>query len=108
MMNSLILNNANEMRRMEFLTIKEFAAAPKNSREKLERDGKMVLTNNGKPMALMLKIGQTNFEEVLRLAQQIEGLQLIDDLRMEAEKRGFLSDEEINEEIETYRREKCR
>ena len=60
---------------MEFLTIREFTSSLRGSKEKLERNGKLVLTNNGKPMALMLKIGQTNFEEILKLAQQIEKIQ---------------------------------
>jgi hypothetical protein len=60
---------------MEFLTVREFTSSLRDSRGKLERYGKLVLTNNGKPMALMIKIGQTNFEEILKLAQQIEKIQ---------------------------------
>lgn len=60
---------------MEFLTIREFATSLRSSQEKLDRDGKVVLTNNGKPIALMLKIEQHNFENVLKLTNQIEEIQ---------------------------------
>jgi len=56
---------------MEFLTIREFSKAPKIALSKLARDGKAVLTNNGKPAAIMLNVDTENFERVFGLVQKI-------------------------------------
>ena len=57
---------------MQFLSIREFSKAPKNALSKLALDGKAVLTNNGKPAAIMLNVNTESFEQVFSLIQEIE------------------------------------
>ncbi|MCL2832314.1 MAG: hypothetical protein FWD78_04015 [Treponema sp.] len=57
---------------MQFLTIREFSKAPRNALSKLAQDGKAVLTNNGKPAAIMLNVDMDSFERVFNLVQEIE------------------------------------
>jgi len=57
---------------MEFLTIRELSKTPKNALSKLARDGKAVLTNNGKPAAIMLTVNTESFEKVFNLLQELE------------------------------------
>ena len=57
---------------MQFLTIREFSKSPKNALSKLSRDGKAVLTNNGKPAAIMLTVNTESFERVFNLIQEVE------------------------------------
>lgn len=57
---------------MQFLTIREFSKAPKNALTKLANDGKAVLTNNGKPAAIMLTVNTDSFERVFNLVQEVE------------------------------------
>ena len=38
---------------MQFLTVRELSKSPKDTLTKLSKDGKAVLTNNGKPQALI-------------------------------------------------------
>ena len=57
---------------MQFLTIREFSKAPKNALSKLAKDGKAVLTNNGKPAAIMLTVNTESFERVFNLIQEVE------------------------------------
>jgi PAB1-binding protein PBP1 len=57
---------------MQFLTIREFSKAPKAALSKLARDGKAVLTNNGKPAAIMLNVNAESFEQVFTLVQEAE------------------------------------
>jgi Tat protein secretion system quality control protein TatD with DNase activity len=59
---------------MQFLTIREFSKAPKVALSKLAQDGKAVLTNNGKPAALMITVNAESFEQVFNLVQQVEKL----------------------------------
>jgi len=57
---------------MQFLSIREFSKAPKNALSKLANDGKAVLTNNGKPAAIMITVSPESFEQVFNLVQEIE------------------------------------
>lgn len=57
---------------MQFLTIREFSKAPKASLSKLAQDGKAVLTNNGKPAAILLNVNAENFEQVFTVVQEVE------------------------------------
>jgi hypothetical protein len=50
---------------MEFLSIREFTASPRKTRETLKRSGKIVLTNNGKPSMLVFDIAGQDFENVI-------------------------------------------
>jgi len=57
---------------MLFLSIREFSKAPKAALSKLAEDGKAVLTNNGKPAAIMIPVDTENFEKVFNLVQNVE------------------------------------
>jgi hypothetical protein len=57
---------------MQFLSIREFTKEPRNALSKLARDGKAVLTNNGKPAAIMLTVNAESFEQVFSLVQEVE------------------------------------
>ena len=57
---------------MQFLSIREFSKAPKAALSKLAQDGKAVLTNNGKPAAIMINVNTESFENVFNLVQEIE------------------------------------
>jgi hypothetical protein len=49
---------------MKFLTVRDLSKSPKNTLSRLPKGGKAVLTNNGKPQALIIKIdgaGQSAF-----------------------------------------------
>jgi len=88
---------------MEFLSVRELRASSSNLWQKLSRDGKMVITNNGKPKALVLDISNDDLEETLMSLQQVKAIKLFNSMRAEAERRGFLSEKEINEEIKAVR-----
>ena len=57
---------------MQFLSIREFNKSPKTVLSILARDGKAVLTNNGKPAAFMLNVDSENFERVFNLVNEAE------------------------------------
>ena len=59
---------------MQFITIREFSKAPKTALTKLAQDGKAVLTNNGKPAAIMITVNAESFEKVFSLVQEVEKL----------------------------------
>ena len=84
---------------MDFLSVREFRASSRNIWRKLSQDGKMVITNNGKPTALLLDISKEDLEETLLSLRQVRAMRLFNRMRSEAERRGFLSEKEIEAEI---------
>jgi len=91
---------------MEFLNVREFRTYPKRVWEKLAKQGEIVVTNNGRPTALMLNIENGDYDDLARAIRQARAMIALNSIRAEAAERGFLSDEEIEAEIEEYRREK--
>jgi antitoxin (DNA-binding transcriptional repressor) of toxin-antitoxin stability system len=49
---------------------------------------KAVITNHGKPVALVIPINEGNFEETLARVNQMEGLQALRDLQAQAKTAG--------------------
>ena len=56
---------------MQFLTIREFSRSPKFALSKLTQDGKAVLTNNGKPAAIIISVNTESFERVFNQIQEV-------------------------------------
>jgi hypothetical protein len=92
---------------MEFLSVRELSKSPKLALDKLMTDGKAVITNNGKPQALMFKVDAANFEKTLSLVQQLEFAQALTDMQIESLRNGNapMTLDEINAEIKVARLE---
>ena len=93
---------------MQFLTVRELSKSPKTALAKLDKDRKAIITNNGKPQALMLKIDEDNFEQTLAMIEQMEFGWAINKLRSDSIKNGTcnMTLEEINAEIKAAREER--
>ena len=72
--------------------------------ENLSADGEVVITNNGKPTALMLDITDGSFEETLKAVRQARAMIAFNSMRAKAAEREYMSDEEIEAEIAAARR----
>ena len=92
---------------MEFLNARDFRS-PKDVWTKLSKNGELILTNNGKPIALLLNLPDGQFEDTLRAVRQAKAMRSFNMIREEAAERGFLTDEEIENEIRSYREEKAK
>lgn len=88
---------------MDFMSVREFRASSGGIWRKLSQDGKMVITNNGKPTALLLDISNEDIEEVILTLRQVKAMRLFNNMRAEAQRRGFLSKKEIEAEIKAAR-----
>ena len=93
---------------MHFLTIRELSKSPKNALTKLNSDNKAVLTNNGKPQAIIFKIDGNNFEKTLSLLQKLEFMQNLTEMRMMSikNKNTKMTLAEINTEIKASRKKR--
>ena len=93
---------------MNFYSIKELRIETKNICEHIRQNGEAVITNNGKPTVLMLDISDDNFEEVLRAVRQAKAMIAFNSMRATAAQNGYMSESEINEEINASRSERRR
>jgi len=94
-----------ELKAMQFVTVRDFRSASRDVWDKLSRDGELVVTNNGKPAALLLDIGDGDPEEILMSIRQSKAIRAYNRLRAQAAERGPLSEGEIDAEIQAARDE---
>ncbi|MDR0381436.1 MAG: type II toxin-antitoxin system Phd/YefM family antitoxin [Oscillospiraceae bacterium] len=88
---------------MEFVTSRELSTEPRQTWERLSQAGELVITNNGKPTAVLVSIDDGKFEETIKLIRQVKDMRLLQSVWAEAEARGTLNSEEINAEIAAAR-----
>lgn len=89
---------------MNFYSVRDLRTTPKSVWENLSADGEVVITNNGKPTALMLDITDGSFEETLRAVRQARAMIAFNSMRSKAAKSGFMTDDEIDAEINAARK----
>lgn len=90
---------------MNFYTIRDLRTTPKALWDNLESDGEVVITNNGKPTAILFDISDGDLEETLKAVRQAKAMIAFNSMRAKAAKKGYMTDEEIEEEIEKVRKE---
>ena len=88
---------------MNFYTVRDLRTTPKSIWDNLTTDGEVVITNNGKPTAIMIDISDGSFEETLRAVRQAKAVIAFNSMRTKAASKGFMSEEEIEAEIEAAR-----
>ena len=93
---------------MRFMSMRELQKSGGEIREALANDGRVVITTAGKPTALMIRIGESDFEETLTMLNQMKFAKAVRDIRQEAAQKGLdnLTMDEINAEVAQYRKEK--
>ena len=92
---------------MTFFTVRDLRSTPKTVWATLEEQKEVVITNNGKPTALMIPIDDTNFEDILATVRQAGAMRAVNRMRMAAAESGAsrLRLDEINAEITAARKE---
>lgn len=92
---------------MKFYTTRELRSTPKVLWDQLAADGEVVVTNNGRPAALMLNIPDGSFEDTVRAVRQAKAMMAFEALRKQAAQQGFYTREEIDSEIRAVRDEQA-
>ena len=92
---------------MDFYTVRDLRTTPKSLWDSLTADGEVVITNNGRPTALMLDISDGTFEESLKAVRQARAMIASNAIRERASRCGFVTDEEIAAELAAARSGGC-
>lgn len=86
---------------MNFITVRDLRTQPGQVWKNLSASHELIVTNNGKPSALMISVDDDDVEEVLNCVRQSLAMRAVNKLRMEAAKQKVdeLSEAEILNEI---------
>jgi len=92
---------------MNFVTVRDLRSQPRYVWDTLAREKEVVITNNGKPTALMVPISDTDFEATLKAMRRAKAKIALENLRSFSEANGLnkMTMDEINAEIAAARAE---
>jgi len=96
------------MGNMNFVSFRELRTSTGKINDMLAGNGKIVVTSNGKPKAIMLQVSESDFEETLVIINQIKLARTINNIRSSARSNGAsaMTLTEIDAEIQASRKEK--
>lgn len=93
---------------MQFITARELKTQAAKVWRDLEKEQDLVLTHNGKPVAVISSLAEDDLEETLRDIRVHRGFRALKRLQQNAKAKGLdkLSMNEINAEIKAWRKER--
>ena len=89
---------------MNFYSMRDLRTESKNVWNDLSNGAEVILTNNGRPSAIMIDIPEGNFDEVIQAVRQAKAMIALNNIRLKAARSGFMSDEEIESLIDEARK----
>jgi hypothetical protein len=93
---------------MNFYSVRDLRTQPRQIWNKLSEVHELIITNNGKPSALMIEISDENMEDVLASVRQSMAIRATNKLRLASIISGTakMTEEEIDAEITEARKER--
>lgn len=91
-----------------FISMRELRMSTGKIKEMLDGNDNIILTTNGKPTALMIGVDEEILESTLLGISSLKARIALNEINRVAEENGtaYMTDEEINAEIEAVRRER--
>ena len=104
--NSVLFNNRDN-KYMKFISVRDFRTSSANIWKVLPGEQEMIITNNGRPIALLTSLNENNFENVLSSVRQARAINAVKLIQQDSIKKGMdtITMEEIDEEIRRIRKE---
>lgn len=91
---------------MRFVTIRDLRSKAAEIQRRLPQEKEMVLTSNGKPIAILFATSPDTLEEELAMIRRIQAMTAVNYMQTQSVKSGAdrLSLSEVNKEIDIHRR----
>ncbi len=80
---------------MNFYSMRDLRTESKSMWADLSRGDEVILTNNGRPSAIMIDIPEGGFDETVQAVRQAKAMIALNSMRQRAAREGFKSDDEI-------------
>ena len=95
---------------MKFISVRDLRTSPAQVWKKLTEEKEMVITNNGRPIALLTPISDENLEETISAMRRARAVNAIKNMQLNSVKTGKngMTEEEIKEEIRQSRKDRSR
>ena len=95
---------------MKILSVRDLRTRAAQVWKELPAEREMVITNNGRPIAILAAINESTLEESLSAFRRARAVEAVAGLQQQSVARGTsnMSPEEINTEIKTVRRKRAR
>lgn len=93
---------------MKFVTVRDFRAKSAQLWKNLRAENRMVVTSNGKPIALLTPLSEETLDTTLSSLRTAKAIAAVHAMQMRSLMKGNdrLSLDQINEEIAAHRRER--
>jgi antitoxin (DNA-binding transcriptional repressor) of toxin-antitoxin stability system len=90
---------------MKFLSVRDLKTKSSQVWKELAGQKEMIVTSNGRPIALLSSVNENNLEQVLTAFRQARATNAVASIQYESTQKGTekISLEEINAEIEAVR-----
>ncbi len=95
---------------MQFMAVRELRSKSAQAWEKLEKEKELVITSNGKPIAIMTAVSDNNLEESLWVMRRLRAMMALETLQKQSVGKGLhkLSSRDIDAEIQSVRQKRSR
>jgi antitoxin (DNA-binding transcriptional repressor) of toxin-antitoxin stability system len=95
---------------MKFVSVRDFRTSSAKIWKTLTEEREMVVTNTGKPIALLTPLSDRTLENTLSAIRQAKAINAVKLIQQESLKRGMekITMEEIDEEIKRIRKQSKR
>ena len=88
---------------MDYYSVRDLRTESKSVWESLASGSEVVITNNGKPSALMIDIPEGCFDDTVQAVRQARAMIAFNNMRRKAATRGYMSEEKIETDIAAAR-----
>ncbi len=90
---------------MKFITVRDLRTIPAQIWKQLPVEQEMVVTSNGRPIALLTPMGEDNLEDSLKAIRRARAAVAVDRMQQESMKSGrnMVSAEDLDNEIHKVR-----
>ena len=95
---------------MKFLSVRDLRGKSAEIWKRLPGEREMIITNNGRPIAILAAVNESNLEESLAAFRQARAVEAVARLQRRSVEQGTdkISMGEIEEEIKAVRRKRAR
>jgi antitoxin (DNA-binding transcriptional repressor) of toxin-antitoxin stability system len=93
---------------MRFMTVREMRSGSRELWTQLKNDDEVILTSNGKPVAILAGVSEKNLEQLLKAFRRAKAMMAVEEMQQAALRTGVgkMTVQEIEAEIKAARRER--
>ena len=93
---------------MKFITVRDLRSTPGQVWKALPEEQEIVITNNGKPIALLTPLTDSDLEDTIAAVRRARAINAVQKMQAAAVAKGLsrMTMKEIDQEVQEYRKSK--